>query len=484
MATTVSAPAPSLGKALDDAPMSRRHMRFWLLAALGILLDGFDFFIIGVASPLVTEQWGLSAGVKGLVSVAAIVGAVVGAGLLGPLADKLGRRRIFKLDLWLFVVFSVACIFAWDVWSLIAFRFFLGIAIGMDYPIAASYLAEVLPSKNRGRWLVTAFSLQAVGILIGAVVGVITLALWADVEAWRLMLGFGAIPALIIIFLRRGTPESPRWLAQNGREEEAIEITVELVGRPVIVAEEDRTKHEQSSEGIKALVRPELFSKRWRKRTIFTAVPWFLMDIATYGVGIFTPTLLAAMALSGPNATFISDDIASTKGTAALDIFLVIGFTIAIFAVDRLGRVKLQILGFGVMTLALGALSLAEHLPGGGGSHLVLVFVGFAFFNTFMNLGPNATTYALPAEVFPGEIRAAGHGFAAASAKLGAALGVFLFPLLIADIGTSTVLLIMAGATAIGGLVTFFFRIETMGRTLEEISGDELAALKARPTPP
>src|SRR5690242_1551453 len=83
MATTVS--APSLGQALDDAPMSRRHLRFWLLAALGILLDGFDFFIIGVASPLVTEQWGLSAGVKGLVSVAAIVGAVFGAGLLGPL---------------------------------------------------------------------------------------------------------------------------------------------------------------------------------------------------------------------------------------------------------------------------------------------------------------------------------------------------------------------------------------------------------------
>ncbi len=483
MARTAAA-VPTLGDALDNAPLSRRHLRFWLLAALGILLDGFDFFIIGVANPLIAEDFGVSAAVKGLVSAAAIVGAIFGAGLLGPLADRVGRRRIFQLDLWLFVAFSIACIFAWDVWSLIAFRFCLGIAIGMDYPIAASYLAEVLPAKGRGRWLVTAFSLQAVGILLGALVGVVVLLIWPEVASWRVMLGFGAIPALVIILLRRGTPESPRWLAQNGREDEAITVTEALVGEPVVVGEADRVKREEASEGLKALIRPELFSRRWRRRTIFTAVPWFLMDIATYGVGIFTPTLLAAMALSGADATFIADDIASTVGTAALDVFLVIGFAIAIFAVDRVGRIPLQLVGFAMMAVGLCVLSLADGLSGGGGQHLVLVFLGFAVFNTFMNLGPNATTYALPAEVFPGEMRAAGHGFAAASAKLGAALGVFLFPLLIDDLGTSAVLLIMAGCCTLGFLVTFAFRIETRGRTLDEISGADLAALSARPTPP
>src|SRR5262245_3171679 len=105
------------------------------------MLDGFDFFIIGVASPLIAEEFGLSDGIKGLVAAAAIVGAIVGAGLLGPLADRIGRRRIFRVDLVLFVVFSVACMFAWNEWALIGFRFVLGIAIGLDYPIAASYLA-------------------------------------------------------------------------------------------------------------------------------------------------------------------------------------------------------------------------------------------------------------------------------------------------------------------------------------------------------
>ena len=149
---TGAAPIP-LGQALDNAPMTRLHIRFWLLAALGILLDGFDFFIIGVANPLVKKDFHATASQVGLVSAAAIVGAVFGASVLGPLGDRLGRSRIFKYDLYLFVVFSVACIFAWNIWALVAFRFMLGLAIGLDYPLAASYLAEVLPAKKRGRWL-------------------------------------------------------------------------------------------------------------------------------------------------------------------------------------------------------------------------------------------------------------------------------------------------------------------------------------------
>jgi MFS family permease len=208
------------------------------------------------------------------------------------------------------------------------------------------------------------------------------------------------------------------------------------------------------------------------------------MDIATYGVGIFTPTLLAAITLNGANTTFISDDIASTKGTAALDIFLVVGFLIAMWLVDRVGRIPLQVVGFGMMTVALVLLAVVEGLPGGGSAHIALVFVGFALFNTFMNAGPNATTYTLAAEVFPSEIRAAGQGFAAACAKAGAALGVFLFPILMDDIGTSALLAIVAGASALALVVTLAFRIETRGRALDEVSGAELAQLRPRPTPP
>jgi predicted MFS family arabinose efflux permease len=113
-----------------------------------------------------------------------------------------------------------------------------------------------------------------------------------------------------------------------------------------------------------------------------------------------------------------------------------------------------------------------------------MVIAGFAIFNFFINAGPNATTYALPAEVFPSEVRAAGHGFAAASAKLGAAVGVFLFPILIDDLGTNVLLFIIAGLTLVAFVVTYALRIEPKGRSLDEVSGRKAGALAARPVPP
>jgi MFS family permease len=478
---TTGGPEP-LGEALDRARMLPLHRRFWLLAALGIMLDGLDFFIIGVANPLIAHQYDLSDATTGLVSAAAIVGAIFGAAMLGPLADRIGRRRIFQYDLVMFAAFSVACIFAWNVWALIAFRFALGLAIGLDYPVAASYLSEVLPTRDRGRWLVGAFSLQAVGILLGALVGVVVLNILPEVSSWRIMLGFGVVPALAIIWLRRGVPESPRWLAQNGREEEAVAVAESLVGHDVAVTPTDRRQGPEVPEGFKALFQPELFRRGMIRRTIFTAVPWFLMDIATYGVGIFTPTLLAALALAGPDATFLSDDIASTEGTAALDICLVVGFVAAIFLVERVGRIPLQLTGFAMMTTALCLLGVADGLPGGGEAHIGLVILGFAVFNMFMNAGPNATTYALPAEVFPCELKAAGHGFAAGMAKFGAALGVFLFPILQSDLGTSALLFIIAGICMIAFVVTYTLRIEPRGRSLDEVSGRR-PPVRLRPEP-
>jgi MFS family permease len=458
----------ALGRALDSAPMTSLHVRFWLLAGLGILLDGFDFFIIGVANPLVKKDFHATAAQVGLVSAAAIVGAVFGATLLGPLGDRLGRSRIFRFDLILFIVGSLLCAAAWNLGSLIAFRFLLGLAIGLDYPIAASYLAEVLPRKGRGRWLAGAFSLQAAGIVLGASAGVVILEALPHVWAWRVMLGFGAVPALIIVWLRRGIPESPRWLARNGHEEEAREVAERLATVRIRVTAEDSAHTADDPKGLRAFYQPRLFQRDLRRRTIFTAVPWFLMDIATYGVGIFTPTLLAAIVVKGANTSFLADDIAATKGTAILDIFLVVGFAIAIALIDKVGRVPMQLTGFAVMAVALAILGLAEGLPGGGSAHLGMVVVGFAFFNTFMNAGPNSTTYALPAEVFPSEVRAAGHGFAAGCGKLGATLGVFLFPIIQADVGTSALLYMVAGACVLGLIVTAAFAIEPKGKSLEE----------------
>jgi len=129
-------------------------------------------------------------------------------------------------------------------------------------------------------------------------------------------------------------------------------------------------------------------------------------------------------------------------------------------------------------------LAFTSSLPGGGDQHLAPIFIGFALFNFFMNAGPNATTYALPAEVFPSDIRSAGHGFAAGMAKLGAALGVFFFPLLLSTLGQPTLLYLLAVVCFAALAVTVIFRIEPAGKSLDELSGRSVSRLGARPTPP
>ena len=421
--------------ASDDSGLSPLQRRVWFLSGLGVLLDGLDLFIIGVALPLITMQFALSDFDKGMVGAAAVLGAVAGAAVMGHLADHFGRRLLFMVDLLLFVVFAVLSGFAWDLWSLLAFRFLLGFAVGADYPIASSYLAEFMPSTVRGRWMVGAFSFQAIGILLGASLGVLILLSGADQDlAWRLMLAAGAIPALVIVFLRRSIPESPEW--------------------------EHAAKTEEQKPGIRALFAPGL-----RRRTVLAVVPWFLMDIMLYGVGIFTPTILAMLSIGGGDDV-MAQDVATTAGTAALDIFLVIGFVIAILLVERVGRMSLQIAGFlgttvGLLLLATGSLGTKSD---------AVILIGFAVFNLMVNTGPNSTTFLVAAEVFPTHLRATGAGLAASAAKLGAVVGIVMLPVMLGSIGLAATVYIIAGISAVGMTVTTVFRFETAGRDLREIN--------------
>jgi MFS family permease len=406
--------------------MTRSLWRVWALSGAGIGLDGFDLFILGVALPLITADLGLSAWEQGLLGAAAVFGAVLGAAVGGRAADLLGRRLLFQVDLAMFVVFALACAFAWDLWSLFVFRLLLGVAVGADYPIAASYVAETMPPRQRQRLLVGAFSFQAVGMLTGALVGVVILLVAPDPDAWRWMLGFGAVPALAIALMRRGMPETPAFTAARQAPPAA---------RP----------------GLRALMGPGL-----RGRTALTAGSWFLMDVALYGVGIFTPTILALLDLTG-DGDFAARDLASTKGSAALDLFLVAGFAVCIALLPRVGAVRLQMAGFATMAAAMALLALGAA-PGDGDEITPLVLIGFAVFNLALNAGPNPTTYLMPAEVFPDALRATGHGLAAASGKAGAVVGIFLLPIAVEELGVSATVLGVAVVCLLGLALTAALR--------------------------
>lgn len=426
---------PPAAQPTGPARLSRLQKKVWFLSGMGVFLDGFDLFIIGVALPLIAEQFMLGGAEQGIVGAAAVLGAVLGAAALGRMADRFGRRRLFMVDLSLFVIFAVASALSWGLWSLVAFRFLLGFAVGADYPIASTYLAEFMPTRVRGRWTVGAFSFQAIGMLTGASLGVAILLSGVDQDlAWRLMLGAGAIPALVIVWLRRHVPESPEW--QNHKDSGA---------RPAPVR--------------------ALFTPGVRRRTTLAVVPWFIMDILLYGVGIFTPTVLAALSFTG-DGSIASRDLASTEGAAFLDIFLVVGFIIAILLVERWGRMRLQLLGFAGTTVGLAILATASL----GSGSMPFVFLGFALFNLLVNVGPNSTTFLVAAEVFPTELRATGAGLAASAAKMGAVVGIILLPILTESIGIPATMYIVSGVSLIGFVVTAIFRVETAGRTLDEIN--------------
>jgi MFS family permease len=466
-------PETGIARLIDEARFGRAHRRVWLLSSLGIMLDGFDFFIMGVAIPLIVVDWSTSPLETGLISTSAIVGAIVGAAVVGPLSDRIGRKLAFRIDLSLFVVFALASAFAPGVWWLILFRFLLGVGIGADYPISASYVSEIAPARLRSRLLIGAFSFQAVGQLLGAVVGLLVLTIDPSPEAWRWMLAVGVIPALVIVILRRGVPESPLWLASTRRYAEAAVSLETFTGRPVEVAElisrGEVVAVPMPAPIVAGVLRPadvgptipktSLFARGRRGATALTSVPWFFMDIATYGVGVFTPTIIAAIALSSSaNSQFIADDITSTEGAAFLDVFLVAGFLLALVLVGRLGLIRLQVTGFVVMAAGLLVLAATGILTEGSPGQLALVFVGFAAFNLFMNLGPNATTFAMPTVAFDTLSRGAGAGFAAASGKAGAALGTFLFPLLQSSLGLAATLAIIAAGCLLAAVVTFTLR--------------------------
>ena len=186
----------------------------------------------------------------------------------------------------------------------------------------------------------------------------------------------------------------------------------------------------------------------WRKciATILASVPWFLQDLATYGIGIFTPTILgAAVGHKREHAQNVADivanDLIAAKGSAFIDILLLVGIVAAVLLADRVGRIRLQVLGF--IGCAAGLFIAAQSAAFEGSTKVLLIFVGFMLFNFMTNLGPNAQTYLIAGEVFPTAIRGKGAGFAASFAKIGACMTAFLFPILFADLGTAKLLHIL-----------------------------------------
>lgn len=450
MSTQADALAP-----LESASMGRREYWMWFLASGGTLIDGLSIFSLGVAMPLITSRFSLGALMVGLIGSALVLGAVFGAIVGGPAADHFGRKPAFLIDMTLITVGALITALA-DApqWVLLG-QFIVGVGIGIDFPVSSSYVSETMPKQARSRMVVATIALQSVGMLLGAAIAIAILWQRSNASDWRLIVGATAAIAFLFLLLRLWLPESPRWLRQReqGKAVAGGAATASPVTRFAV-----------------------LFSRPYRTRTMLVSLPWFLMDIATYGVGLFTPVILGAIRSSSKTTGPLAADFADAQGSGAIDVFLLLGFLVGLWVVPRFGRIHMQIVGFVGMTIGMLILLAPELTAGGAAAHVSLVFVGFILFNLAMNAGPNATTFALAPELFPTNIRASAGGFAAASAKIGATLGVFVLPQVKAHAGVAAVLIMMAVVSALGAALTAILARE-VGEVPEGRSIDEAEAL-------
>ncbi len=445
--------ARDLIAALDEASLSRFHLRAVLASGMGFFTDAYDLFVIGVASALITKDWNLSSGHLALLNSTMLFAAFVGACVFGRFADLIGRKHVYWLVAAITIAGAVGSALSPSFWVLIGFRFLLGVGVGGDYPVSAVMVSEYANRKDRGKLVGMVFGTQALGLIIGPLIALALLgAGLSNDTVWRVLLGLGAVPAAAVIYLRTRMPESPRYQVQvQGKAEQAASRMSDFTGGRV-------SGNGSGGPRLQMGLRAFLTNRYWLIMLAGTAGTWFLLDYAYYGNTISTPQILS---LISPTASTM------TKIALQLAIFVVAavpGYVLAIARLDKVGHRRLQLLGFAMM----GACFLIIAAVPGLTTAVVpfLLVYGVSYF--FTEFGPNMTTFVMPSELYPVSMRATGHGISAGIGKLGAFIGVFLFPILNDSLGLRGTLLLTAGVAALGFALTLVLP-EPAGRSLEDM---------------
>jgi PHS family inorganic phosphate transporter-like MFS transporter len=431
----------------SEIVLRRLRRRVLMVSGIGFFTDAYDLFVIGIVSTLLKGQWHLGTGQLALLNAVMLGAAFLGALFFGRLADAIGRTRVYWISALLMVLAAVGSALSPSLVVLTAFRFLLGFGVGGDYPVSAVLMSEYADHKDRGRQVGLVFSAQAVGLIVGPLLALALLGGGAGAPVtWRVLLGVGAIPAAAAVWLRRKLPEPPRFEASATRSpEQGHRMPVQPTSGSATVT------------GLRAF----LGSRRLLVLLAGTAGCWFLLDYAYYGNTISTPRIISLITPHASEMTTIAIQL------AIFAVAAVPGYVLAIARMDRIGHRKLQLIGFIMMGACFAVIGLVPGMTTAVAPFLVVYGVSY-FFTEF---GPNVTTFVLPGELFPTQVRATGHGISAGIGKFGAFVGVFLFPVLQGSLGLRGTLLLTAGISALGALLTLVLP-EPAGLSLEEISGE------------
>lgn len=428
---------------IDDAPLTSFHKKLTLYSSGGPFIDGYTIAMISFTYATMGTQFAVSKSDKGLIAAAALIGIFIGGLVFGWVTDKVGRHVMYIVDLLALAIFSVLSFAATEAWHVIALRFLIGVAIGADYPIATSLLAEYLPSKYRGRMLGATFVVWAVGAAVAPIVAILC-GMWFGNDAWRWMLASAALFAVITLIMRLGTPESPRWLISKGRIDEADASIKKVFGPEYGVA--DLGEPEADSRFTLSSV----FRKPYLTRTLFVCFFWMCQIIPMMSIYSFSFDVMEQFNLKGMGAEVF------------LAVLFVVGGIPGLYLVDKIGRKALLVWTFAGIAIIWGLGGLIPGLPTG-----VLLFAVCAF--ALLSGASNFLEIVYPNELFPTQVRATAVGIGTAASRIGSASAVYLMPFILEQ-GVNWVLVAGAAASLLGLIVTLAWGEETMGRALDDVA--------------
>ncbi len=456
-------PSGSIFRGIEELPFTRSHLKVWLTAGMGFFTDAYDLFVIGIIITIfnIYRLPGFyDPGLEGLLASSAIFTAIVGQVVFGRIADIAGRKFIYGIEAMILSTGALLSAFSPNIYWLLAFRSILGVGIGGDYPLSATIASEYSGYRNRGKLVSLVFANQGLGTLAAVAVALLSVLLFPPDLAWRVMAGVGAIPALSVIYLRRKLPETPRYAALVRSDYETARKAAGVLGASL------------GGEGVVARrIGIGKFIRRYWVTLVAAAVPWFLMDVAFYGTGIYSSSIVSGIVGS-------SGSIFTTILEAGMPFMVgVPGYFTAVALIDRVGRKLLQIGGFLGMAAIYSYMGYLLAVTGGVITRAIPAFLGLGIYSLsffMIDAGPNTTTFVIPSEVFPVRYRTTGHGISAAMGKLGAGIStLFLVPYLRSAYGLSTTLYVLAAISIAGAAITLLLR-EPARMTLEEASGEEL----------
>ncbi|MEU7817696.1 MFS transporter [Pseudonocardia sp. NPDC049154] len=454
MTTSAGTTVAAIHARLDRLPVTRRH-RFALVAVgIGIFFDLYEVFLAGTLATVLGKEFGVTGTAQKLVLASVFVGAFVGAITLTRLADRVGRRRAFFLTLGIYSLFSVLGAFSPNVEMLIVCRFLAGIGIGAELPLCDAYLSDLLPAGVRGRMIAWAYTVGFCGVPVaGLLARVITPHSFLGLEGWRWMFVIGGLGALLCWLMRRGLPESPRWLASVGRNEEA-DAVVRVFEDAARAEHGTLDEPEPGPEAAPAKREPvrALFRKPWRRRTVMLWIFQLFQTFGYYGFGTLVPLVLAAKGY---------DVVQGLTFTALSFLGYPIGSALSIPLMERVQR-KTLIVGaaIGMIVLGLG-FGYAEN-------PVLIVVLGFAY-TVVSNLFSNGF-HVYSGELYPTTLRATGAGSAYSLSRLATAVMPFVLVPLLDSAGPTAVFAAIAVAMVIVAVDVAVLGPRTTGRSLADLN--------------